>query len=84
MVIDILDRCRVAQARDARAAFEALLAAQCHFMIEDEAQPFGMIERSALGVRLHLLEALRHAVKAERVELIDRGMVQQDRPFQWK
>jgi hypothetical protein len=51
----------VTQARCSRAVFEALLAAHRDFLVEQQAEPFGMAERPGLGVSLKILQALGHA-----------------------
>ena len=43
-------------------------------MVEDQAKPFGMAERSRIVVCRHGTERLGHAIEAEVIKLIERGM----------
>ena len=73
-VIDVLDGGRLAQLGGAGAALELLLAAQGRLLIEQQGQPFGVIETACLGLRHEIAEALGHAVKAERQQLVEGGV----------
>ena len=69
--VDILDAGLMAQPRRPGASLEALLASQRHFVVEQEAEPFGMFEVARLGRGFERLEALGHAVEAEGMQKID-------------
>ena len=56
-VVDVLDAGRMAQPRRAGAGLEALLAAQGHLVLEQQAEPLGVIERARFGVGGDLLVA---------------------------
>jgi hypothetical protein len=45
-------------------------------VLEQQGEPLGMFEGVRFGIGVELLEAFRHAVQAERVQLIERGMCQ--------
>ena len=83
-VIDVLDAGAMTQAGRAGAGLEALLAPQGRLVLEQQAQPLGVIERTRLGVGGDLLVALGHAVQAERVEEIKGRMGEHEGLRQWK
>ena len=64
----------MAQPRGAGAGLEALLAAQGRLVLEQQAEPLGVIEGARLGVGVERLVALGHAVQAERVQEIEGRM----------
>jgi hypothetical protein len=84
VVVDILDAGGVTKARRAGAGLEALLAAQRHLVLEQQAKPLGVLERACLGVGIDLLVALGHAVQAEGVEEVERRMGEHGDLRQWK
>ena len=49
-------------------------APQRVLVFEQQGEPFGMFEGARFGIGLELLEALGHAVQAERVQLVECGM----------
>lgn len=59
------------------AALEALLLAQRAFALEQNAEPLRMAERGTLWVISHIPEALGHAVQAEVMQQVERGMREQ-------
>lgn len=73
-VVDIFDAGGLAQLGGAGAAFELLLPAQVRLLLQEQGQPLGVIEAAALGLGGQLLEAAGHAVEAEGVQQIERGM----------
>jgi hypothetical protein len=85
VIIDILDARVLTQPCGPGAGLEALLPAQCYFVFEQEAEPFGMLEGARVCDFFEFLEALRHAVKAEVVQQIECRMRQHEIiSFQWK
>ena len=83
-VIDILDAGGMAKVCCPGAGLEALLLSQGAFVIEEEPQPFGMIERAGLRIGLERLLALGHAMQAERVQEIEGRVCQHRGLRQWK
>ena len=71
-IIDILDAGGLAQLGGACPALEALLPAQRRFLVEQQAQPFGMFEAADLRLGYKVLKPLGHAVQAEIVQLVER------------
>jgi hypothetical protein len=59
------------QPRRPGAPFEPLPTLQRHFMVEQEAEPFGMFEVARLGRGFERLAAFDHAVEAEGMQKID-------------
>jgi hypothetical protein len=58
----------VAQLGGAGTRLEALLATQSGLALEQEREPFGMIEGAGIGMIGQFTEALSHAVEAEFVQ----------------
>jgi hypothetical protein len=75
-VIDVLDAGVMAQPCGLGAGLEALLSAQRHLVLEQQAEPFGMLEAAGLGGLFERLEAFGHAVQAEVVQQIEGRMGQ--------
>jgi len=75
-VVDILDAGGLAQFGGAGPALEALLPAQCRLLVEQQRQPFRMIEASGLRMIRKVLEPLGHAVQAEVMQLVEGGMAE--------
>ena len=57
------------------ASLEPFLAAQRHFVVEKEAEPFGVAELARLGRGLERLESLGHAIEAEGMQKVDGRVV---------
>jgi hypothetical protein len=76
-IIDILDAGWLAKARSACARLEAFLASQRGLVFEQQGEPLGVFEGARFGIVIELLEALCHAMQAERVELIESRMREQ-------
>ena len=66
------------------ARLEPLLLSQRELVLEDQAEPLGVVEGARLGVALKVLEALGHAVQAKRVQLLEGRVGQHDHLRQWK
>jgi hypothetical protein len=77
-VIDILDGGLLTQLGVAHSRREAFVVPQGCFAIEQKREPFGMAEACGLAGGFDVGEGLGHAVKPERVELIEGGMSEQD------
>lgn len=56
---------------------QSLVASQRRFTFEQERKPFGVAEAGGLAAGFDVGEGLGHAVKAERVELIEGRMGKQ-------
>jgi hypothetical protein len=82
--VDILDAGLVAQARGTGAALEALLAAHRHLPVEQQGEPFGMLQSPGLGLGFQVVEGLGHAVQAEAGEKVEGRMDQHGGSPQWK
>ena len=65
------------------ACLEPLLLSQCHLVLEQDAEPFHVVESLAFGVGRQFAQALGHAVQTELAQSVDRGMLQQRRSPQW-
>ena len=74
VIVDVLDAGGMTKPRRAGAGLEALLAAQRHLVVEQQAEPLGVFEGACLGVGIDLLVALGHAVQAECVEEVESRM----------
>jgi hypothetical protein len=73
--VDVLDGgLAVTQPGGVQSGLEALRVAIGCFAVEQERQPFGVREITALLLRLEFEEGLRHAVELECSELIKGGM----------
>jgi hypothetical protein len=85
LMVDVLDAGAVAQFGGPGPGLELLLAAQSRLVFEQQSEPFGVLEAARLGPVFELLEPLGHAVEAEGVQLVERGMGEHgDGPHQWK
>mgnify|MGYP007001784879 CR=1 FL=1 len=83
--IGILDLRVMAQSGGAGTSLEALLAPQRGFMIEQDCEPFAMIEGAGFRLGGEILEALGHAVQAEFAQYVEGWMGQHDLVSpQWK
>ncbi len=84
-VVDILDAGGMAQVGGASAGLEAFLLVQGLLVFEDDAEPLGMGQRTRLGVRLQVLEAVGHSVEAEAMKKFE-GRMREHRSIscQWK
>ena len=71
------------QARDPGARFELLLSAQRQLVFEQQTEPFGMIEAARFGFVFEFLEPFGQAVKAEGVQLVERGVSEHGTSSQW-
>jgi hypothetical protein len=74
----------VSQPSGAGTRLEALLAAQGDLMLEQDGEPFSVLEIARLGVLSELAKAARHALQAEFVQQIDSGVVEHRALLQWK
>lgn len=54
-----------------------------HFPIEQQAKPFGMVQRRAVTMFVEFAKRLGHAVQAQRVELIKGRMGELSCLLQW-
>ena len=82
--VDILDTGLVAQTSGTGAGLEALLAAHRHLVVEQQGEPFAMLQGPGLGLGFEVLEGLRHAVQAEAGKQVA-GRVDQHGGYpQWK
>jgi hypothetical protein len=82
--VDILDAGLMAQTCCPGTGLEPLLPAQRHLPLEQERQPFGMLQRLGLRLDLEIVEGLGHAVQAEAGEEVERRVDQHRRFPQWK
>ena len=81
----IFDLCVMAQPGRAGTCLEALLAARCRFVLEQDGEPFPVIEGTRLCLRVEILEGSGHAVQAEVAQHAEGGVCQHDlRYLQWK
>ena len=74
LIVDVLDAGGMAQLSDPGARFELLLPAQRQFVFEQQTEPFGVIEAAGFGPVFEFLEPFGQAVKAKRVQMVERGM----------
>src|SRR5208282_6618838 len=74
LIVDVLDAGRVTQPGDPGARFELLLPAQREFVFEQQAEPFGVFKATRFGPVFQFLESFGQAVKAKRVQMVERGM----------
>ena len=74
MIVDVLDAGGMAQLGDPGARLELLLPAQGQLVFEQQAEPFGMFKAGRLGLVFQFLESFGQAVKAECVQMVERGM----------
>lgn len=81
LIVDVLDAGRMTQARDPGARFELLLSAQRQLVLEQQAEPFGMIEAADFGFVFEFLEPFGQAIEAEGVQLVERGMSEHGFPL---
>jgi hypothetical protein len=82
--VDVLDAGLMAQTGGTGAGFEALLAAHRHLVVEQQGEPFGMLQGPGLGLGFKVLEGLRHAVQAEAGEQVAGRVDQHGGCPQWK
>jgi hypothetical protein len=75
-IVDILDAGGLTKARDSCARLEAFLASQRGLVFEQQGEPLGVFEGARFGIVIEFLEALCHAMQAERMQLIASGMGQ--------
>jgi hypothetical protein len=76
-IIDVLDNGVLAQPGIAQASGQALVAAVRNLVVEQQPQPVGVAERRDVAAGLQLGKGLRHAGKAELVQLVERGVGEQ-------
>ena len=76
-IIDILDDGLLAQPSIAQPGGQALVAAMRGLVIEEQAQPVGMAEGLGVAAGLQFGKGLRHARKAELVQLVERRVGEQ-------
>ena len=74
LIVDVLHAGGMTQTGHPGACFKLLLPAQRQFVFEQQAEPFGVIEGARLGFVFQFLEPLGQAVKAESVQMVERGM----------
>src|SRR5271166_6101485 len=82
-VIDILDRGVVSQPGVAQARTQSAVLPVGEFTVEQQAEPFGVIELGGARAGGQFLESARHADKAKLAQLVERGMGQQRISPQW-
>lgn len=82
-VIDALDGGLVAQPGIAQPRPQSSVLAVGEFAVEQQAEPFGMLEFGTAWAGGQFLEGARHPGKAELAQLVERGMGQQGSPPQW-
>ena len=82
-VVDVLDRGEMPQFGGPGARLEALLLTQRHLVLEQDAGPFDMVERAALGVGGQIVQALGHAGQAKLVQSVDRRVLEHCPSPQW-
>ena len=76
-VVDVLDRrLAVTQLGAAQPAVEPLGVAVGHLAVEQQRQPFGVIQVLGAVLGLQFGEGVGHAVELQCSELVDRGMHQ--------
>jgi hypothetical protein len=76
-IIDVLDDGVLAQPSISQASGQALVAAMGGLAVEQQPQPVGMAERRGVTGGLQFGEGLRHAGKAELVQLVERRVGEQ-------
>lgn len=77
-IVDVLDTGLLAQLGVLQPLRQPLVASQCRFAFEQQCKPFGVAEARGVAAGFDVGEGLGHAVKAERVELIEGRMSEQD------
>ena len=82
-VVHVLYAGGVAKPRGAGPAFEALLAALGRLVVQQQGQPFGMLQGAGFGLDGHVVEGFGHSVQAELDQAVAGGMGQHGVP-QWK
>ena len=82
-VVDVLDGGEMAQLGGPGACLEALLLAHRHLVLEQDAEPFHVVESLALGVGGQIAQALGHAVQAESRSRSIVGCCSNSRSPQW-
>ena len=76
-IIDVLDDGVLAQPSIAQAGGQAPVAAMGDLAVEEQPQPVGMAERRGVACGFQFGEGLRHAGKAELVQLVERRVGEQ-------
>ena len=76
-IIDVLDDGLLAQPSIAQPGGQALVAAMGDLAVEEQPQPVGMAERRGVACGFQFGEGLRHAGKAELVQLVERRVGEQ-------
>ena len=76
-IVDVLDAGLLAQLGVSQPRRQPLVASQRRFAVEQQREPFGVAEARGLAAGFDVGEGLGHAVKAERVELIEGRMGEQ-------
>ena len=82
--VDVLGCGGLPQLGGPRACLKPLLLAQRDLLVDQQTEPFGVVERAALGIGREIAEPLCHAVEAKFAQAIQCWMVQQGRSPQWK
>ena len=77
-IVDVLDAGLLAQLGVLQPLRQPLVTSQRRFTFEQERKPFGVAEACGVAAGFDVGEGLGHAVKAERVELIEGRMRKQD------
>jgi len=83
LIVDVLDAGRVTQPGDPGAHLELLLPAQRQLVLEQQTEPFGMIEAADLGFVFEFLKPFGQTVKAKRVQMIEGWMSEHGISSQW-
>jgi hypothetical protein len=83
--VDVLDLRVMTQPGGAGTSLKALLAPHRCFLLEQDGEPFAMIEGAGFRLGSEILEGFGHAVQAEVAHHVEGGMGQHDLFFpQWK
>ena len=83
--VGVLDLRVMTQPGGAGTSLEALLAPQRRFMLEQDGEPFAMIEGAGFRLGGEILKALGHAVQSEVAQYVEGWMGQHDLvSLQWK
>ena len=77
-IVDVFDAGLLAQLGVLQPLRKSLVAPQRGFVFEQERKPFGVAEACGLAAGFDVGEGLGHAVKAQRVELVESRMREQD------
>jgi hypothetical protein len=76
LIVDVLETRVMAETGSFGPVLKPLLTPEGDLLIEQQAEPFSMIERAGFGLSVETLEAPGHAGEAEFVEKIERWMKQ--------